>query len=255
VTLANGDRVLVANQTTKSQNGIYVAGASPARSTDADAAGELSGGTTVRVEEGTIYGRRALYITTPGSITPGTTANSWAVTEPKDFGMVTSLPTSQALVGDIAHYWADKTNGVVWDLVYTNENNEMPWNVTGGPPLFNEVEANESTTSTTFVALPTPGPIVTVPLKGDYLVELGALMFQGGAGVNTNLMSYSIGATAASDNDSTYSLSTTAAGSAVARTKQKTFNAETKLTSMYRVTGGNGGFMDRWMRVTPIRVG
>ena len=144
---------------------------------------------------------------------------------------------------------------MVWDLVYTSENNEMPWNVTGGPPLFNEVEANESTSSTSYVALTTPGPIVTVPLKGNYLVELGALEFQGGAGVNTNLMSYTIGATAASDLDATSSLDTTAAGSSVARTKRKTFNAETKLTSMYRVTGGNGGFMQRWMRVTPIRVG
>jgi hypothetical protein len=254
VTLANGDRVLVANQTTKSQNGIYVAGASPARSTDADAAGELPSGTIVYVEQGTKYGMREMQITTSGSITPGTTPQEWASLTPKDHGLVEALPTSSSLVGDTCTFIASKASGVFWLLIYDGEG-EYPWKKIGGSSLFSEVEANESTTSTTFVALPTPGPIVTVPLKGDYLVELGALMFQGGAGVNTNLMSYSIGATAASDGDATYSLSTTAAGSAVARTKQKTFNAETKLTSMYRVTGGNGGFMDRWMRVTPIRVG
>jgi hypothetical protein len=254
VTLANGDRVLVANQTTKSENGIYVAGASPARATDADTAGELSGGTIAYVEQGTKYGVREMQLTTIGSITPGTTAQNWASLTPKDHGLVEALPTSSSLVGDTCTFIASKASGVFWLLVYDGEG-EYPWKKIGGSSLFDEVEANESTSSTSFVALTTPGPIVTVPLKGDYLVELGALEFQGGAGVNTDIMSYSVGATAASDLDATSSLDTTAAGSSVARTKRKTFNAETKLTSMYRVTGGNGGFMQRWMRVTPIRVG
>jgi hypothetical protein len=96
---------------------------------------------------------------------------------------------------------------------------------------------------------------VTVPLKGEYLVELGSLIFQGGAGVNTSIMSYSIAGATPSDADGVSSLDTTAAGSSSARTKLKAFSAGVKLTAMYRVTGGNGGFMNRWMRVTPIRVG
>jgi hypothetical protein len=43
VTLATGDRVLVKDQTDRSQNGIYVVAASPARATDADSADELYG--------------------------------------------------------------------------------------------------------------------------------------------------------------------------------------------------------------------
>jgi hypothetical protein len=78
VTLATGDRVLVKNQTTKKENGIYVVGVSPARSTDADAAGELSGGTTVYVEQGTVNAKRVFRIITNGSITPGTTEHEWA---------------------------------------------------------------------------------------------------------------------------------------------------------------------------------
>lgn len=77
VTLATGDRVLVKNQTAKKENGIYVVGVSPARSTDADAAGELSGGTTVYVEQGTVNAKRLFTITTNGPITPGTTEHEW----------------------------------------------------------------------------------------------------------------------------------------------------------------------------------
>lgn len=57
VTLANGQRVLLAGQTTGTENGIYVfngAGAALTRATDADAFGELNGA-AVFVLEGTTY--------------------------------------------------------------------------------------------------------------------------------------------------------------------------------------------------------
>ena len=44
VTLADGDRVLVKNQTDASQNGIYVAGSSPARAADANISAEVTSG-------------------------------------------------------------------------------------------------------------------------------------------------------------------------------------------------------------------
>lgn len=55
VTLANGDRILLKNQTTVSQNGIYIfngAAAAATRALDADTWDELEAA-TVRVEEGT----------------------------------------------------------------------------------------------------------------------------------------------------------------------------------------------------------
>jgi hypothetical protein len=55
VTLADGDRVLVKDQGTTSQNGIYVVGATPARSTDFDSVTPIDeiNGAMVPVEEGT----------------------------------------------------------------------------------------------------------------------------------------------------------------------------------------------------------
>ena len=75
VTLANGDRVLVKNQTSQGENGIYVVSATPSRAVDANAATELTGGTFVFVEEGTVNGDNGFVFTHDG--TPanfGTTA-------------------------------------------------------------------------------------------------------------------------------------------------------------------------------------
>mgnify|MGYP001260356437 CR=1 FL=1 len=74
VTLANGDRVLVKDQSTGSQNGIYTAGASPARATDADADSEVTAGLFVFVEEGTANSDNGYVLTTDGTITVGSTA-------------------------------------------------------------------------------------------------------------------------------------------------------------------------------------
>jgi len=75
VTLVNGDRVLVKNQTAQGENGIYVVGTSPARSVDANAAAELTGGTFVFVEEGTVGGDNGFVFTHDGTPSNfGTTA-------------------------------------------------------------------------------------------------------------------------------------------------------------------------------------
>jgi hypothetical protein len=55
VTLADGDRVLVKNQTSAEENGIYIAGATPARSSDFDSLSPIDeiNGSLVAVQEGT----------------------------------------------------------------------------------------------------------------------------------------------------------------------------------------------------------
>ena len=74
VTLADGDRVLVKDQSTASQNGIYTAGSSPARATDADADAEVTAGLFVFVEEGTANSDNGYVLSTDGTITVGSTA-------------------------------------------------------------------------------------------------------------------------------------------------------------------------------------
>ena len=82
VTLATGDRVLVKNQGTASENGIYVVQGSGAavRATDANGTadtGEVSGGTFTFVEEGTVNSDSGWVVSTNGAITVGTDAMNW----------------------------------------------------------------------------------------------------------------------------------------------------------------------------------
>ncbi len=77
VALSVGNRVLVKDQSTGSQNGIYVvASGAWARSTDADnnPGGEVTSGMFTFVEEGTINASTGFVLTTADPITLGTTA-------------------------------------------------------------------------------------------------------------------------------------------------------------------------------------
>lgn len=60
ITLATGDRILLKNQSTASENGIYTVNASgaPSRASDADAFAELNGA-VVMIEEGTVNANNA----------------------------------------------------------------------------------------------------------------------------------------------------------------------------------------------------
>lgn len=78
VTLATGDRILLKNQTTQSENGIYIVAASgaPTRAPDADSAAELVNA-TVYVSQGTTQADTAYTQTANAPITLGTTALTW----------------------------------------------------------------------------------------------------------------------------------------------------------------------------------
>ena len=77
VTLSSDDRVLLKNQSTGSQNGIYLfngSGSAMTRATDADADAEVTAGMFVFVEEGTANADNGYVLTTDGSITVGSTS-------------------------------------------------------------------------------------------------------------------------------------------------------------------------------------
>lgn len=73
VTLATGDLVLVKNQTTASQNGVYVVGATPVRAAEFDSWGEFPG-SLIGVYEGTVNGDTLWLNTNNDGGTLGSTA-------------------------------------------------------------------------------------------------------------------------------------------------------------------------------------
>jgi hypothetical protein len=82
VTLVTGMRILIKDQASGSENGIYVVAASgaPARATDADSSAEVTAGMSVPVAQGTANADTIWTLTTNDTITLGTTALSFAQT-------------------------------------------------------------------------------------------------------------------------------------------------------------------------------
>lgn len=83
ITLVAGNRVLVKNQSTASENGIYVVQASGAavRASDSNGTpdtGEMSGGVFTFVEQGTVNADSGWVVTSNGPITVGTDPITWA---------------------------------------------------------------------------------------------------------------------------------------------------------------------------------
>jgi hypothetical protein len=79
ISVTAGQRVLVKNQTTTTENGLYNAASGAwSRTTDADQNAEVTAGLTVMVEEGTTQADSQWRLTTDGAITLGTTPLTFA---------------------------------------------------------------------------------------------------------------------------------------------------------------------------------
>lgn len=80
VVLATGDRILIKNQVTGADNGIYVVAASgaPTRSTDADTSAKVKSGMRVAANEGTVNGNHNFQLTTDDPIVLATTSLTFA---------------------------------------------------------------------------------------------------------------------------------------------------------------------------------
>jgi hypothetical protein len=118
------------------------------------------------------------------------------------------------------------------------------------------VATSETTTSATYAALTTAGPSITIPLAGDYTIELG-----GGLTTTTTSapwMSFDIGGTGAVDADAVLltQLATGAQLASVAGTRIHTIAASgTPIVAKYKSVGGGAvAFEKRWLKITPLRV-
>lgn len=172
----------------------------------------------------------------------------------RDWGLVSALPPTP-LFGDRCTYIADAINGIYWNLVYDTKT-PYGWKVVGGPPLFAEVATSVGTTSTTYAALGgSAGPSITLPLAGDYDVEVGSSRSATVSTIESH--SYDIGGTGAVDADASVSQgSGGVTEDSGTRPRRKTgLTAAIALVSKYKTGGGTGTFRNRWMRVMPIRVG
>jgi hypothetical protein len=100
VTLVAGDRVLLKDQSTATENGLYLAVASGAASRDPehDTIAELSGGMVV-VNQGTANDNKIFLCTTDTDATLGSTSITYTTITPQNVGTVTSITAGTGLSG------------------------------------------------------------------------------------------------------------------------------------------------------------
>lgn len=213
VTLASGDRVLLKNQTTASQNGIYVwngAAAAMTRATDADISAKVSSQMTVPVEEGTDNAGSRWLLSTANPIVLGTTALSFSELPTEIIRPLASAPTNP-VVGQV--YYNTTTNAFMgwngaWvDLGATGGSSSPAWAGNlhvafgNGEPEFEIIQSAFSSQTSQSFAGPTPTAIgVTVArcvsYRSPYAITVNRIRWYG-IGATTGL--YKIGMFRASD--------------------------------------------------------
>jgi hypothetical protein len=158
---------------------------------------------------------------------------------------VTVLPGAP-VDGEEVDYVVDATNKVVWHLRYNAAGGTYKWEFRGGPPLYAFVTANEQRAATTYGALTTAGPSVTVPRPGEYDIELGNTGFV--TSTDSGHHSYDVGGTGAVDGDATRTPPQDA--SVMVRRRKTITAASTALVSKYKSAAATY-FGSRWIAVTP----
>ena len=191
----------------------------------------------------------------PTTVVPDPTLWGAALLSPA-IGYGTSFPASP--IDGQEHILVDNviTPTYSWRFRYVASRATNKWVFIGGSPLTSEVATSETTNSTSYVALATPGPIVTVPIAGEYFVEHGFQLNTGAGSAFAASMSFDIGATAAVDTNSTTNVSAvTGQGGGACYRRQRLTLAAVALTSKYKVNAGTCGYSKRWMSLNPIAVG
>lgn len=167
-----------------------------------------------------------------------------------------ALPASPVDGQEIA-YVADATNGVVWHFKYRSASaSAYKWEFIGGGSLWAAVETAETRAASTYGALATAGPSITVPLAGDYRVEIGCRLLVSAA--LAGFMSYDVGGTGASDQDAASNTLSAVnyEGTVFSRNLKTGLAASTALVSKYRCgTATTLTFSYRRLSVVPVRVG
>lgn len=167
-----------------------------------------------------------------------------------------ATPPASPVEGTLWAYRLTSPNAGTWLFRYNAADSR--WDFIGGPPLFSFVGTTSGPHSNTVYGDATTGdgPSVTIPLAGDYIVELGAKVQNAAATLAAGVVSYAIGATAAADTDALSITMAAVSGPNVqgARPSRKNALGAVVLLCKYRVTAGTFNFGDRYLRVTPVRI-
>ena len=190
--LAKNNRVLVTAQTTGSENGIYIvttvgAGSNGtwARTTDADATGEIKAGTIIMITEGTTYADTQWKLTTDDPITVGSTTMTFVRSGNAAFGTFAVLGQNSIVADQIGDTFT-LVAGTNVALTTNDSTDTLTVTPSLTPALTSATFTNTSTGDTLLLTTTedssTAAPVITMkrnsasPADADYL---GQLKFQG----------------------------------------------------------------------------
>lgn len=171
---------------------------------------------------------------------------------------VTGLPSSPIDQQECV-YVLDAATGAKVHLRYRSAaSGSYKWEPVGlSPPLYAEDATLRNVTSTSYADVPTATLSLTLPLAGDYLITVEGNVRSDAANTSTEL-SYSVGATPASDAWSITSYSFTGSlinGSGSLATRHTGLAASTVIEEQAKVSSGTGQVSRRRLMAQPLRVG
>ena len=188
VNLALNNRVLVTAQTTGSQNGIYIvttvgsgSNGTWARTSDADATGDIKGGTIIMITEGTVYADTQWKLTTDDPITVGTTTMTFARVGNAAYGIF-AVSGQSDIVADTIGDTLTMVAGTNLALTTNASTDTLTVTPSLTPALttatFDNTTTDDSIRITTTEDSSTAGPVISLkrnsasPADADYLGQL-----------------------------------------------------------------------------------
>jgi hypothetical protein len=179
------------------------------------------------------------------------TGTSWVTLSPGLFTVLPGSPDAAQMV--LFQTAAMVTAGIgPWALRYrTASASAYKWEATGAIPLIAELPAVATTTSATYTDTGTPGPTITLPLSGDYVISHGFESVNGNGSVS---QSFIFGGAAAADPERAVVLASSVTDSTSRTVRKLALSATVLVTCKHKTTGGTAIFANRWLSITPIRV-
>ena len=216
VNLALNNRVLVTAQTTGSQNGIYIvttvgsgSNGTWARTRDADATGDIKGGTIIMITEGTVYADTQWKLTTDDPITVGTTTMTFARVGNAAYGIF-AVSGQSDIVADAIGDTLTMVAGTNLALTTNASTDTLTVTPSLTPALttatFDNTTTDDSLLITTTEDSSSAGPVISLkrnsssPANGDYL---GQIKFKGENDANQEVNYAKITAKILDDTDGT----------------------------------------------------
>jgi hypothetical protein len=173
-----------------------------------------------------------------------------------------SAPPCSPFDGQEIYYQVD-TNGTIWHLRYrTGSASTYKWEYLGGTSISDEITTTTGTISDTvnYVDGSPIGPSVTIPLAGEYKVELGAMWNATGANQG-GYVGFKNGAASITDGARVFYPGILSGSTYPAHPGQRTIRRATVTAAgtvcklQYKAWGGDLIFTYRFLMMTPVRVG